>query len=110
MVKSTPRVGSVRSALRCGLDAAGRVLALRPGGRISRPQRAAIAALWGLARWPYPDLCPRKALLLGVAVRRRRPVLRLGILEDGFTAHAWVEVAGRASGMGEVAGVFKTAG
>lgn len=68
------------------------------------------AAAWALARWPYPDTCLRRALLLGVALRRRRPVLRLGVVGGGTTAHAWIEVAGRAYGMGEVAAVFRPVG
>lgn len=52
-------------------------------------------AEWVLARWRYPATCLRRSLLIGFFLRSRRPVLRLGLLPDGQTAHAWVEAGGR---------------
>jgi len=48
-----------------------------------------------MARWVYDGTCLRRALTLGWFLRRRRPVLRLGMIEgDATLAHAWIEVDG----------------
>lgn len=52
-------------------------------------------AEWVLARWRYPATCLRRSLIVGLILRSRRPVLRLGLMPDGLTAHAWVEAEGR---------------
>lgn len=65
---------------------------------------------WVLARWVLPGTCLRRALLTGVALRRRHPVLRLGLTADGVTAHAWVEAGHRAYDPGETVGVFRAVG
>lgn len=62
---------------------------------------------WVGRRWLFPVTCLRSALLIGVVLRRRHPVLRLGIMPDGVTAHAWVEAEGVSYGAGEVSGVFQ---
>lgn len=63
------------------------------------PARSADAALewaihWVLARWSYDATCLRQALAFGHFVRRRGPVMRLGLVEGGSVAHAWIEVDG----------------
>lgn len=48
-------------------------------------------------RWPFGDTCLRRALVLGAMLRRRRPVLVIGVKRDetGATlAHAWLEIDG----------------
>lgn len=42
--------------------------------------------------------CLRRSLVMGHVLRRHDPVLRVGVrrTDDGFAAHAWVEVAGEA--------------
>jgi len=49
-----------------------------------------------LKRGPFNGTCLRQALSQGFLLRRRRPVLRVGVAKvDGtVTAHAWLEVAG----------------
>jgi transglutaminase superfamily protein len=49
-------------------------------------------------RWPAEARCLRRSLLVGHALRRRAPVLRIGVAkEDGKVhAHAWIEVGGLA--------------
>jgi hypothetical protein len=47
--------------------------------------------------WPVgPGPCLRHALVLGHVLRRRDPVLRLGVTRAGeeIVAHAWVEIGG----------------
>lgn len=45
---------------------------------------------WVLGRWTYDATCLRRSLALGFVLRKRHPRLRLGLMEDGVTAHAWV--------------------
>ena len=42
--------------------------------------------------------CLRRSLVMGHVLRRHDPVLRIGVrrTDGGFSAHAWVEVAGEA--------------
>lgn len=50
-----------------------------------------------LAHWPLaPGPCLRESLVIGHALRRHRPVLRLGVARagDAVVAHAWLEVGG----------------
>lgn len=62
---------------------------------LSHRDRGKIASVeWVLARWVYPATCLRRALLTGFFLRHRHPVLRLGMMADGETAHAWIEVDG----------------
>jgi hypothetical protein len=76
--------------------------ALGPG-----EQRAHWAVQWVLARWVYDATCLRRALAFGWFIRRRSPVLRLGMLdEEGVVAHAWVEAEGRAFNASMVTGSF----
>lgn len=70
-----------------------------------------------MRRWPLGDrdgLCLRRALLLGWVLRRRRPVLRIGVaLQDGteqVTAHAWLELEGRTLGADAVHRAFDFGG
>lgn len=64
------------------------------------------AATWTLARWPFADTCLRRALLAGFMLRRQHPTLRLGLMPDGATAHAWVEAAGVSYGAADVVEPF----
>lgn len=51
-----------------------------------------------LSHRPFNGTCLRQALLVGHALRARRPVLRIGVRKaDGeLLAHAWVEIDGYA--------------
>lgn len=81
-----------------------------PNGELSHlgggEQRMLWAIEWIDGRWFTPLTCLRRALVTGFALRRRSPVLRLGITNGGATAHAWVEAEGVSYGMEDVAGVF----
>ncbi len=62
---------------------------------------------WVLTRWLYDGTCLRRALTLGWFVRRRHPVLRLGMIDDDSgIAHAWIEVDGAPLGTTPVSGAF----
>jgi Transglutaminase-like superfamily/HTH domain len=65
-------------------------------GRLSeRDQRMLWAVQWVMDRWLYDATCLRQALVFGWFIRRRSPVLRLGLLDTAETvAHAWVEAVG----------------
>ena len=66
-----------------------------------------VALEWTLRRWIFDDTCLRRSLLTGFIIRRRHPVLRLGLTDDGVTAHAWVEADGRSYGASDsLSGVF----
>lgn len=70
-------------------------------------QRAHWALFWVMERWLYDGTCLRRALALGWFLRRRSPVLRLGMLnESGTVAHAWIEVDGKAFNAQPVTGTF----
>jgi hypothetical protein len=60
-----------------------------------REQLTEGAIRWVLGRWSFDATCLRYALALGFFLRRQQPTLRLGLVEDGSVAHAWVEVGGR---------------
>lgn len=62
------------------------------------------AADWTLARWVFDATCLRRALLFGWILRRRRPELRIGLMEGGdVQAHAWLIVEGGTLGaLGDV--------
>ena len=67
------------------------------------------AVSWVMDRWLYDGTCLRRALTFGWIVRRRNPVLRLGMLDkEGTVAHAWIEVHDRAFNAQPVTGVFAT--
>lgn len=67
---------------------------------LSRQQRAGVrAARLLVSRWPAGDTCLRQCLLIGYRLRRRDPVLRIGVRRDErgvFQAHSWLEFAGLA--------------
>jgi hypothetical protein len=74
-----------------------------------REQRAHWAVDWVLERWLFDGTCLRRSLAFGWFIRRRRPVLRLGMIDDGGTvAHAWVEAEGRMFDATAVTGSFVT--
>lgn len=81
--------------------ARGELTRLRPSER-----RMLWAIEWIDGRWLAPVTCLRRALVTGFALRRRGPILRLGITGNGSTAHAWIEVDGVGFGMEEVEGAF----
>lgn len=56
--------------------------------------RRQAAIRWVLNRWSFDGTCLRQALGFAFLVRRRRPLLHLGLLENGAIAHAWIEVDG----------------
>jgi hypothetical protein len=47
-------------------------------------------------RWPWDSSCLRQSLLLGWVLRRREPVLMMGVRREGdaILAHAWVRIDG----------------
>lgn len=60
-------------------------------------RRAARAIDRVLRRWPFGDTCLRRALILGVLIRRLDPTLLIGVRRDDdaqIAAHAWLVVAG----------------
>jgi hypothetical protein len=72
-----------------------------------RERRVHWAVYWVMARWLYDGTCLRRALVFGWFLRRRGPVLRLGMLDDqAALAHAWIEVRGRAFNAQPVTGTF----
>lgn len=76
--------------------------------RLTTSERRLLSAIdWVAGRWLFPGTCLRRALLTGHVLRRRHPVLRLGLMPDGVTAHAWVEVDGVTYGFEDVSGVFE---
>lgn len=67
------------------------------------------AVHWVVTRWIFDGTCLRRALALGWFLRRRHPVLRLGMIDHEDTvAHAWIEVDGRAFDAQPVVGAFAT--
>jgi len=76
-----------------------------------RERRAHWAVDWVLARWLFDGTCLRRALAFGWFIRSRRPVLRLGTIDDGGgVAHAWVEAGGQAYDATAVVGSFVAGG
>lgn len=70
-------------------------------------QDTLIALKWIGYRWFFPVTCLRWALVAGFVLRQRAPVLRLGLMKDGVTAHAWIEFDGWSFGALEISGVFR---
>lgn len=72
----------------------------RPGdawAAIGEPdRRRAELALRVLRGRPFRATCLRRALVLGILLRRHRPALRVGVAKAGgaVAAHAWLEVDG----------------
>ncbi len=75
---------------------------------LSDPEaRAYWAVQWVLARWLYDATCLRRALAFGWFIRRRHPVLRLGMIDvEDTVAHAWIEVDGKVFNAQPVTGTF----
>ena len=70
-------------------------------------RRSYWAVQWVLARWIFDGTCLRQALALGWFLRHRKPVLRLGMIDDtGSIAHAWLDVAGQTFNAQPVTGTF----
>lgn len=74
---------------------------LMPAGgataRLSATERRRLRAAWRVLRhWPFGDTCLRRALVGGHVLRRRKPVLRVGVakVEGRIQAHAWLEIDG----------------
>lgn len=62
-----------------------------------RERRRCETALTVLDRGPFNATCLRRSLMLAHLLRRRGPVVRVGVAKRGETvqAHAWVEIHGR---------------
>jgi hypothetical protein len=73
-------------------------------------KRAYWATGWVLSRWVFPATCLRRALVVGFFLRKHHPVLRLGLVRDGSTAHAWVEAEGITLDATEVTAPFVAVG
>lgn len=69
-------------------------------------QRNYWATTWVLDRWVYDGTCLRRALVTGWFLRRHRPELHLGLIDEGETSHAWIEAAGMSFNAIPVTGVF----
>lgn len=54
----------------------------------------------------WPEACLRRALLTAWVLRRHDPVLSLGLMAGGVTAHAWLEADGRTYGAADVRSYF----
>lgn len=104
----------LRTPLRGATDAGVPGSALGPGvvpgdpsSLLPSERRMLVAIEWVSKRWVNPVTCLRRALLTGYFLRRRGPSLRLGLMADGLTAHAWVEAEGVGWGVEDVTGVFE---
>lgn len=65
------------------------------------------AVHWVMTRWLFDGTCLRRALAFGWFIRRRHPLMRLGMIDDeADVAHAWIEVDGRLFNAQPVAGTF----
>lgn len=65
--------------------------------RLTVTERRRLRAAWRVLRhWPFGDTCLRRALVGGHVLRRRKPVLRVGVakIEGRIQAHAWLEIDG----------------
>ena len=71
-----------------------------------KEQRLYVASMWVLDRWLYDGTCLRRALVTGYFLRRHGPRLRLGLIDDGETSHAWIEADGHAFNAVPVSGSF----
>jgi len=72
-----------------------------------RERRVYWSVNWVMARWLFDGTCLRRALTFGWFLRRREPVLRLGMIDDeGHVAHAWIEVGGQAFDTREITRTF----
>jgi hypothetical protein len=69
-------------------------------------RRSYWATGWVLDRWIFPGTCLRRALIAGYFLRHHQPVLRLGLIGDGSTTHAWIEAKGIAFNSAPVTGMF----
>jgi Transglutaminase-like superfamily/Coenzyme PQQ synthesis protein D (PqqD) len=80
-------------------------------GLTDHEQRLHWALYWVMNRWLYDGTCLRRALAFGWFLRRRGPVLRLGMLDEaGTIAHAWIEVDGMVFNAQPVTGTFAAGG
>lgn len=78
-------------------------------GLTSHEQRVHWAVHWIMEHWLYDGTCLRRALVFGWFLRRRKPVIRLGMLDDQeAVAHAWLEVEGRTFNQQVIAGTFSS--
>jgi hypothetical protein len=72
----------------------------------AREQRHYVATMWVLDRWLYDGTCLRRALVTGYFLRRHRPTLHLGLIDEGETSHAWIEAEGRMFNAVPISGTF----
>lgn len=99
-----------RAIRRDGVSGAARVggLAVAMDGAaapVARPFEAGLSdreleqldTAWRVLRWgPFDGTCLRRAVVGGYFLRRRHPLLRIGVnkVDGKVAAHAWVEVCG----------------
>jgi len=57
-------------------------------------------------RWIFPGTCLHRTLVSGNFLRKHKPVLPPGLIENGESAHAWVEACGTTFDFGEVMSTF----
>jgi hypothetical protein len=91
----TTRVERVASALRVDFRSGGRLGAeAEPTPFAPGEQRWLRNAARLLRRWPLDATCLRRSLLVGWILRRRHPLLVLGVLADdgAVAAHAWIRL------------------
>jgi hypothetical protein len=106
----TMDVGRLASLMRVplvtGLSEAPAPDAHNVGTLTTAEARQCWASGWVLDRWLYEGTCLRRALAAGFILRRHHPVLRLGLIDDGNSSHAWVEAEGMTFNAIEVTGTF----
>lgn len=100
------RLPRLAALLGVPLEAAS-VLPVRPRVGAGEPSDAELVRASGAVgriarRWPWGEgVCLRESLVLGHLLRRRDPLLRIGVARgdgDDLRAHAWLEVDGAVLG------------
>ncbi|MFA5787056.1 MAG: lasso peptide biosynthesis B2 protein [Actinomycetota bacterium] len=97
------RVGAAHKARGCdgvnhveaGVEAGSGVGAGAPA--LTAQERRALRTVAAVFRlWPERGRCLRESLVLGNALRHRRPLLRIGMAREGgeLRGHAWLEIDG----------------
>jgi hypothetical protein len=102
-------LGRLARWARCPLETDQAALPLPPLAldALDPVERTGLQAVdWLLAHWVADGTCLRRALLAAQVLRRRRPRLRLGLMPDEATAHAWIETDAGSLGAGPAAAVF----
>ena len=102
-VVRVPLAAGMTTVPKAKVDAGAEGLSLEEG-------RAYWATGWVLDRWVFPGTCLRRALVTSFFLRRHHPMLRLGLVGEGQTTHAWVEAEGMVFNATEVTGDFVPTG